>query len=86
MISYINLNVFIISLAIGLFFVYIYGSDTKKIFVFPTPENSGKIQYMDNADNCFIYKSHEVNCPLEGQQDTASADSIINSFFAGCKK
>ncbi len=72
MISYINLNVFIISLAIGLFFVYIYGSDTKKIFVFPTPENSGKIQYMDNADNCFIYKSHEVNCP--------SNKSLINDI------
>jgi hypothetical protein len=72
MISYINLPVFIVSLAIGLFFVYILGPDIKKVYVFPTPDNSGKIKYKDDADNCFTYKSSEVSCP--------SDESLIQAF------
>jgi hypothetical protein len=63
MFGYINLNVFLISFAIGLFFIYIMGPDMKKIVVFPTIENSGKVQYQDNSDNCFVYKPTEVKCP-----------------------
>jgi len=65
MFGYINLNVFLISFAIGLFFIYIMGPDMKKIIVFPTIENSGKVQYQNNSDNCFIYKPTEVKCPSD---------------------
>lgn len=65
MFGYINLNVFLISFAIGLFFIYIMGPDMKKIVVFPTIENSGKVQYQDNSDNCFVYKPTEVKCPSD---------------------
>ena len=71
---YINIRVFIISLAVGLFFVYILGPDIKKINVYPTPDNSGKIQYKDDADNCFVYKSSEVKCPTD--------ESLIQPFQA----
>ena len=61
--QYISLPVFIVSLALGLFFVYIMGPDMKTIYVYPNPDNVGKVQYKDRADNCFQYQSAEVICP-----------------------
>lgn len=60
--KYISIPVFIISLAIGIFFVYIYGSDIKPIYIYPTPENKDMIQYKDYAENCFTYEPIEVKC------------------------
>jgi hypothetical protein len=43
--------------------VYFTMPDMRIIYVYPTPENIGKIQYKDNADNCFNFKQREVPCP-----------------------
>lgn len=61
--KFISLPIFIVSLAFGLFFVYIMGPETKVVHMYPTPENVGKVQYKDNADNCFFYEAKEVPCP-----------------------
>jgi hypothetical protein len=66
MFQYISLKVFIISFLIGLFFVYMMGTENKKVIVYPTPQNISKIQYKDVADNCFSYVSKEVPCPENG--------------------
>jgi len=59
----ISATTFLISLAIGLFIVYVYGSDMKVIYVYPSPENITKILYKDKADNCFTFEETEVECP-----------------------
>ena len=58
----INLKVFLISLFLGLLFIYLK-NDKKKINVFPTPSNINDIEYKDKADNCFEYIMESVECP-----------------------
>jgi hypothetical protein len=61
--KYIRLDVFILSLALGLFAVYITMPDTRKIYVYPTPENVDVLQYKDKTDTCFTFKQTEISCP-----------------------
>jgi hypothetical protein len=61
--NYINIKLFIVSLALGLFCVYITGADIKIIHIYPTPENSNNMQYKDKSDQCFEVKANEVSCP-----------------------
>lgn len=63
--NYISLPVFIISLAIGLFFVYVLGPETKTVYIYPSPENVDKILFKDQADQCFSLKQEEVECPTD---------------------
>lgn len=63
--NYISLKIFLISFAIGLFFVYLYGPESKNIYIYPSPENVDKILYKDNANNCFAYDQMEVKCPKD---------------------
>ena len=55
--KFINVPIFIVSLAIGLFVAYITMPSTQVIYVYPNPENEDKISYKDKADNCFHFKS-----------------------------
>lgn len=62
--SFINIPVFIISLSVGMFAVYITTNDeSRKIYVYPTPENIHLIQYKDSAGTCFKYKQTKMSCP-----------------------
>jgi hypothetical protein len=70
MLKFISLKMFIISFLIGLFFVYMIGSENKKIIVYPTPQNISKIQYKDVAENCFSFVSKEVPCSENGNFST----------------
>jgi hypothetical protein len=63
MLKYINLPVFLISFALGIFAVYITMPDKKKITVYPSPDNVQYIQYKDKAGNCFQMKQTRVACP-----------------------
>jgi hypothetical protein len=63
--DYISFPIFIISFAIGIFFVYIYGPEMKTIYIYPTPENVEKIIFKDKADNCFAFEPVEVDCPKD---------------------
>lgn len=63
--KYINIPVFLISLAFGIFMVYITMPDMRKVYVYPTPDNIDILQYRDKTDSCFQYKQKEVTCPKD---------------------
>ena len=62
--KYVNVPVFIISLALGILAVYVTAPATRQIFVYPTHENSGLIQYRDKTKTCFSIEEREVKCPI----------------------
>ena len=62
----INWPVLIGSFLMGLVFVHLSSEPNEIIKVYPTPNNSEKIQYQDKAGVCYIYKSEELKCPKEG--------------------
>ena len=53
--NHISLPIFIVSLAVGLFYVYISVPKPKVIYVYPTPDNIRNFQFKDHADNCFSF-------------------------------
>ena len=63
--NYISPKVFLISLTLGLFIVYITSSTPTVIYVYPTPDNASSIEYIDKANNCFKFDATEVKCPSD---------------------
>ena len=63
--KFVSLHVFLISVAIGIFFVYLSQPTPTMIYVYPTPDNVDKVEYKDKADNCFQFESQEVRCPSD---------------------
>ena len=70
--NYISIPVFLISFAIGLFFVYILGPEMKTIYIYPSPESVGKVLFKDKAENCFYFQEETVECPKD--------DSLISKI------
>ena len=68
--KYINVHIFLFSLAIGIFLVYITAPPLKVIYVYPTPDNIDKIQYKDYTDSCFTFTPQTVKCPLNKKEIT----------------
>jgi hypothetical protein len=65
LLKYIDVKIFLISLFLGLFAVYITMPDLRIIKVYPTPENVQILQYKDKADQCFSIEEKEVACPAD---------------------
>ena len=63
--KFINVPVFIVSLAVGLFFSYIFTPLPEIIFVYPNPDNINKIQYKDESGGCFGFTTDKVACPKD---------------------
>jgi len=68
--NFINFPLFIISLAIGLLFVYLNEAPKRVIYIYPTPSNVDKFSYKDEAGNCFKYNSNAVKCPTDSNKIT----------------
>lgn len=63
--NYISLPVFLLSFAVGLFFIYVLGPEMKTIYIYPTPETVEKVLFKDKAENCFYFQEEEVKCPRD---------------------
>ena len=57
--------VFLLSLCVGLFLTYIFSPTPDVIIKYPTPENTNKLIFKDNADNCYKFTSNQVTCPSD---------------------
>lgn len=66
--KYINLPVFLISLAAGLFFVYMTNSPGQDIFVFPNPDTINNVQYKDKTNTCFEFREREIPCTSDAKE------------------
>ena len=73
--KYISPIAFIVSLIIGLFFVYISHPSPEVILVYPTPDNTDKLLYKDKAGTCYKFEQEQVNCP---EKNTAKIIPIQN--------
>ena len=65
LLNYISIPVFLLSFAVGVFFVYILGPEIKTVYIYPTPENVDKVLFKDKADNCFRFEEQVVDCPKD---------------------
>jgi hypothetical protein len=68
--KYINVPVFIAALVIGVIVMYVTMPDTRKIFVYPSPENIDLLQYRDKTNSCFTMKQTLTPCP-KNEKDIA---------------
>jgi hypothetical protein len=63
--EYFDVFWFIIAFGIGMFLAYISTPMPEIIYKYPTPENSNATVYIDNASNCYKYKSNKTDCPAD---------------------
>ena len=62
MFSTINVPVFLVSLILGLLYMYFIAYDNKEIIVYPTEDNKDLFQFKDKVDNCFQLRQSIVKC------------------------
>jgi len=54
---------FILGMIVGIILFLIY-PQKKVVTIYPNDDNKNKIQYKDNADNCYEFNVYEVECPM----------------------
>ena len=59
---------FLLGFSIGIFIVYITKPSRKIIYKHPTPDNSERLVYRDESENCYKYVSEEIKCPDDPTQ------------------
>jgi len=61
--KYISFKIFVASFLMGLLFLYLMGPQNKKVYVYPSPQTVNKAIFQDKAEQCFLYKEENVDCP-----------------------
>tara|TARA_B110000483_G_C17655644_1_gene336123 strand:+ start:130 stop:354 length:225 start_codon:yes stop_codon:yes gene_type:complete len=65
--KYFSFPFFIVSLAIGLLFVYLSVPAPTVIYVYPTPDNVKDLEYKDKSGSCFQFDAQQVSCTEEAK-------------------
>lgn len=62
---FVSLPIFLVSLSIGLLFIYLTPAKSSEVVVYPTPDNKDEFLFEDSASNCFKFNQYEVECPKD---------------------
>jgi len=68
--DYIDPWTFIVSFGIGVLIVYMLRKEPRIVIKYPTPENAGKVKYVDDVGVCYKYTAKEVPCPTDRSAKT----------------
>lgn len=63
MFNHISWPAFIVSFAIGVFYIYISLPTRRVVTVYPTQDNEGHFNFRDKAHNCFRFEQKMKACP-----------------------
>lgn len=61
----INWYAFAIAFAIGMIYIYLREPDLTVFTKFPSPNNAGRVVYVDHVNNCYTYIARETPCPAD---------------------
>lgn len=64
----INAWAFWLALCIGMLIAYLLVPVPKVVYKYPTPENAGKVMYVDNSGVCYRYEAIPVDPPQNGSE------------------
>ena len=59
---FFNFRAFIISFAIGIFFVYVFQPPKRIVYKFPNPESAKRDIYEDKHGTCYKIEAAETRC------------------------
>ena len=65
--KFIDFKYFLISLSVGLLYIYLTNEHKKVIVLYPT-QMFHKYTYVDKANNCFNYQLEEAKCPYSNKE------------------
>lgn len=61
----LNPFAFFLAFCVGLFLCYVTAPKPTVLIKYPTPETSGLLTFMDDASNCYKFKTTQVKCPKD---------------------
>jgi hypothetical protein len=63
--KYIDWRFLLASFIVGLGMLYFVVPPSRRVFVYPSPENVEQLLYRDKGGTCFRWTAKEVNCPTD---------------------
>ena len=63
MLKFISIPLFIVSFLLGIVFAQVKKPKSDIVYIYPTPKNVKKYQWVDKSENCYGWTRDEVHCP-----------------------